>query len=189
MDEPLGRSIGTGIEVIEAREFLRGNDVDERSRELILRIVTSMIELGGGDPSEDAVTNALDSGRAYEKFLEMVRSQGSSRETLEAMRVSEPPAVVRAPDDGYASGIDVVRLGNAARRLTDADDFGGIRMRVRIGDRLERGAPLADVHGPGAADVAAGLADAFTVSEERVDAPALIYGSFDDRERSTSETK
>ncbi|MHB8147979.1 MAG: thymidine phosphorylase, partial [Vulcanimicrobiaceae bacterium] len=45
MNEPLGRSIGTGIEVIEARDFLRAQIVDTRVREQCLHVASAMLEL------------------------------------------------------------------------------------------------------------------------------------------------
>ena len=47
MNEPLGQCIGTGIEVVEARDMLRGGAGDERARSGCLQIAAAMLELGG----------------------------------------------------------------------------------------------------------------------------------------------
>jgi pyrimidine-nucleoside phosphorylase len=172
MNEPLGRCIGSGIEVIEARDLLRGRDGDERERSLCMHIAAAMLELGGiADPHERAL-QVLENGAAYEKFVEMVEAQGSSRAALETLAPSGPLAHVRARADGVVASIDAVSLGYAARRMSDRAACAGIRLHVRTGDRIARGDVLADIFGN--ADPAA-IAPAFTLTENAPPARPLIY--------------
>ena len=173
MSEPLGRAVGTGIEVIEARDMLRGFAIDPRAREGCLRIATEMLELAGiGDPHAVAA-DALESGRAYEKFVSMVAAQGGDVPAMEAMTVASPESEAVAPAAGYITAIDPVALGHAARELSCVDPVAGIRVAARIGERISSGAPLAHVYG--SKDRNADIARAFTIGDDRPRERALVY--------------
>ena len=191
MDEPLGHSIGTGIEIIEARNFLtrhaeappchpeplEGQEPPEgRERTLVLRIVEAMLEAAGIEGGAGRVRAALQSGAGYEKLVEMVEAQGSSRAALESLHVDANPSVVASPRAGWVRAMDVVRLGNVGRRLAEHDPVGGLRVAVRIGDRVERGAPLAYVHGTDR-DAARSLESVFEIAPEAVAPTPVIVSS------------
>jgi pyrimidine-nucleoside phosphorylase len=173
MNEPLGRTIGTGVEVIEAREFLRGVEDVPRVRELCVKIAATMVELGGVPNGEAVVLKALASGAAYEKFVEMIEAQGGARATFEAMQLSPQRIEVLAGRDGYVESIDAVLLGNLGRAWSEADPMGGIRANVRTGDRVAKGRPLAEVYGA-KADAAAAAAG-FVIGDTAPAAHPLIY--------------
>jgi pyrimidine-nucleoside phosphorylase len=161
MNEPLGQCIGTGIEVVEARDMLRGGAGDERARSGCLQIAAAMLELGDVADARVRATRALDDGSAYAKFVEMIESQGGSRDALESLAPDPRIEFVRAPAGGVVRTIDAVRLGNIARGLTATNSRAGIRLLVRIGDRVERDAMLAEVFGDGVD--AASIAVAFSL--------------------------
>jgi pyrimidine-nucleoside phosphorylase len=175
MHQPLGRSIGTGIEVVEARNFLRG-ERDPRADELVLAIASALVaEAVDGDP-EARVERALENGSAYEKFAQMIAAQGGDVEAMERMQTGEP-LTIAAPSSGYVREIDVVRLGHLGRSLSQKDALGGLRVAVRLGDLVEEGAPLIHAYGAARAE-ARGLQSAFTVGAEPPAALPLIYDAF-----------
>ncbi len=184
MDEPLGHSIGTGIEVIEARNFLschpeplEGQEpLEGRERTLVLRIVEAMLEAAGIEGGAGRVRAALQSGAGYEKLVEMVEAQGSSRAALESLHADANPNVVASPHAGWVRAMDIVRLGNVGRRLAEHDPVGGLRVAARIGDRVERGAPLAYVHGTDR-DAASSLESVFEIAPEAVAPTPVIVSS------------
>jgi len=172
MNQPLGRCIGTGIEVIEAREFLRG-DPDRRARELVLKIAAALVSEAGIDDADARVARALSEGSAYVKMLEMIQAQGGDVRAFEAMQTGEA-LEIPARKSGYVHAIDVVSLGHAGRRLSAKDPLGGLRVNTRIGDGVERGQPVVYAYGRDRA-YAADLAQAFKIGEDRVEPPPLIY--------------
>ncbi len=184
MDEPLGHSIGTGIEVIEARNFLSCHPepvegqvpLEGRERTLVLRIVEAMLEAAGIEGGAGRVRAALQSGAGYEKLVEMVEAQGSSRAALESLHVDANPSVVASSRAGWVRAMDVVRLGNVGRRLAEHDPVGGLRVAARIGDRVERGGPLAYVHGTDR-DAASSLESVFEIAPEAVAPTPVIVSS------------
>lgn len=161
MNEPLGHCIGTGIEVVEAREVLRGRERDDRVLAGCLQIATAMLELGGVGDARTRALHAIESGAAYTKFVEMVEAQGGSRAALEALAPDPRRHDVRATETGVLRAIDAVALGNIARRLTNGNSRAGLCVAVRVGDAVSHGDLLAEVFGEGA-DLAL-VASAFAV--------------------------
>jgi pyrimidine-nucleoside phosphorylase len=150
MNEPLGHCIGTGIEVVEAREVLRGRERDDRVLAGCLQIATAMLELGGVGDARTRALHAIENGAAYAKFVEMVEAQGGSRTALEALAPDARRHDVRATGDGIVRAIDAVTLGNIARRLTNGNSRAGLCVAVRVGDAVEHGDLLVEVYGEGA---------------------------------------
>jgi pyrimidine-nucleoside phosphorylase len=172
MNQPLGRNIGTGIEIIEAREFLRGEG-DRRARELVVKVASALLTHAGIDDADARVVRALEDGSGYLKMLEMIVAQGGDAAGFEAMHAGEELEIV-ARKSGYVHAIDVVRLGHAGRRLSAHDPTGGLRVNVRIGDGVEKGQPVLYACGRDRAN-AADLADAFFIEESTVAPPPLVY--------------
>lgn len=175
MDEPLGRSIGTGIEVIEAREFLRGGNRRGRAHNLVLQIVEEMLR-GANIPNGGArAEEALASGAAYEKLVQMIEAQGGARSTFEALALDESRSgTVRASDEGYVRAIDVVRLGNVGRTLSMVDALAGLSLAVCIGDRVKSGDVLVKIYGDTTV-IDGDLATAFDISGAAPEPAPLIY--------------
>ena len=130
--------------------------------ELTHALAGNMLHLGGkaATPEDGADLSEwlLLDGSAYRKFLQMVEMQS---ETWEAARAAlEKPAefhrptakrVLRAAGEGYLAGMDCREVGWAVQRLgagrTKPGDpvsaHAGIEMHAKIGDRIEKGQPLA----------------------------------------------
>jgi pyrimidine-nucleoside phosphorylase len=172
MSQPLGRCIGTGIEVIEAREFLRGN-ADPRASELVLAVAGAMAGESGLDEPDALVSAALASGRAYEKFCELITAQGGDVAAVEAMQLAGAVEAA-APRSGYVNAMDVVRLGNAGRAFSKHNPLGGVRVEVRLGEHVEQGQTLVRAYAADP-DEAAGLSDAFTIEPQPAQVPPLLY--------------
>jgi pyrimidine-nucleoside phosphorylase len=183
MHQPLGRTVGTGIEMVEARDILRHSDVilslskdPERSRgvELILKIAAALLDASEIDGSEKRAAKALADGSGYAKLVEMVEAQGASRGALEGMELDAKPLTVKASQAGFVQSIDVVHLGNAGRRLSQHDKLGGLFVTAQIGDRIEAGQPLARVYGKDKEHVR-NLEASFKIGSDPVQPPPLIY--------------
>jgi pyrimidine-nucleoside phosphorylase len=175
MNEPLGRAIGTGIEVAEARDLLTGGLDDPRARAGCLHIAATMLELGGvRDPLERA-ERALADGSAYEKFVEMIEAQGGSRTAVEALKPDPRVREVRAERDGTITEIDAVALGHLARTLTQESKTGGLRLNARVGERVDRGTVLAEIFGTGVEP--AQVLSAFTSGRQSPEMRPLVYAT------------
>jgi pyrimidine-nucleoside phosphorylase len=160
MDQPLGRAVGNALEVREAIEVLndRGpNDV----RELALTLAAEMVHLAGRTDTREAARTigetALVTGKALAKLRAMIAYQdGDATVVDDPNRLPIAPIIetVVAPADGYVTRLDagaigraVVALGAGRERKSDSIDHRvGVVFHRKIGDWVERGEPLFDLH-------------------------------------------
>lgn len=174
MNEPLGRAIGPAIEVIEARDVLRGIERDERILAACLEIAEAMLQSSGVTDSRTLALRSLEDGRAYEKFVAMIEAQGSTRRALEEMSPHPDRRTIVSTSAGFVASIDAVLLGNVARHVSERESQAGMRLRVRIGDPVEAGEVLAETYG--SFDVES-IRRAFHVGEHAPPVRPLVHGS------------
>lgn len=155
MGQPLGREVGNTNEVRESIDVLRGEGPEDVT-ELTLALGEVMLELAGIDGGRAVLTEAVKSGRALQKFVDVVVAQGGDPSVIESpelLPVCAHEAVITAERDGYVTRCDARTIGSAATRLgagrdrkEDAIDPGvGITLEAKVGDRVEVGDPLARV--------------------------------------------
>jgi pyrimidine-nucleoside phosphorylase len=180
MDEPLGPAIGTGLEAIEARDFLRGTRRDERLAAVCDALGRALLRVAGYDGDAGrALADALASGRAAETFDAMLAAQGAESGALDSLAVAGEPALVVAERDGFVAGLDAVALGECARDLVAAAGAGaGIVLDARTGEHRMRGDVVARVYG-GDARATATVANAFAWSAGPTRARPLVYGEIE----------
>jgi pyrimidine-nucleoside phosphorylase len=167
MNEPLAASIGTGLEAIEARDFLRGGAAGSRFARLTAIVAQEMLRVGGIAEAEiePRLEAALGRGDAYERFVALVEAQGGDRAALEALTPALPATPVRAAAAGYIDAIDAVAIGEAARDLVARHGaFAGIRIAAPVGTRVRAGESLAFICG--GAEAATAVAASFSLSAE-----------------------
>lgn len=189
MSFPLGGAVGNALEVMEARETLRGRGPAD-TRELTLELAAEMLRLAGAEPDLERArvraATVLDSGAAWEKFLAMVRAQGGDAQLLEGTASLHPApvvAMVPSPADGVLAGCDcfavgelVVAIGGGRRAKEDPiDPRVGLVVLRRPGERVRRGEPLAELHlaGPDPAAVERAAA-CFVVADAAVSHGPLV---------------
>ena len=159
MSQPLGAAVGNALEVEETVAVLRGGGpADVRS--LTLELGALMLSLSGAASVAEAakrVERALDSGAAWERFVELVRAQGGDPASVEraggmpvapvVVPVSATRAGVLEVVDSFALGELVVGIGGGRRAKEDeVDPRVGLMVRRRIGDRVAAGDMLAELH-------------------------------------------
>jgi thymidine phosphorylase len=182
MDVPLGRTAGNALEVIESVEVLAGGGPADVV-ELTLALAREMLELAGLPDADPAA--ALADGRAMDTWRSMVRAQGGDPEAT-LPRAAEVE-VVTAPATGTLSRLDAMAVGVAAWRLgagrarkeDDVSPTAGVVWHATVGDPVEQGEPLLELHldDPGRLDGAlAALDGAIEVSPAPVAAPPLVLG-------------
>ncbi len=170
MDRPLGVAVGNGLETAEAIRAMRGEGPDDL-REVVLALVAEMVVLAGvAATSEEAragAADALDSGRALERFRRLVEAQDGDPGVIDRPESLETAPVrreVRAARSGTvqvvrprALGEAVIGLGGGRLRVEDRiDPRVGFEILARPGDEVEEGALLGRVHARGEKGAAAG---------------------------------
>lgn len=159
MDTPLGLGIGNIIEVREAIEVLRGGGPSDL-REVCLAIAAELFSLSHSVDIPEAALRAkeaLDSGAAYEKFVEWISAQGGDEKYArnpELLGEARFKREVFADRDGFVSRTDAEKIGLSslslgAGRLTKSDNIdlaAGIILDKKRGDRVSRGDRLATLY-------------------------------------------
>ena len=160
MDQPLGRTAGNAMEVQESIEVLSGAGPADL-RELCLVLAAWMLLLGervkSVEEGKGVAAEMIASGRAREKFREIVRQQGGDARVVEdpklLPRAAHAVDVVAAADGFIGAtqceqlGAAVVVLGGGREKKEDSvDPAVGLEFHKRIGDRVVRGEPLCTLH-------------------------------------------
>ncbi|TAM88196.1 thymidine phosphorylase [bacterium] len=181
MEEPLGTRIGTGLEIVEALEFLRGNSADASDARLAAcceAVACAMLSLALDVPEEQAVRmlrEARAAGAALARFEAMIRAQGGDWEAVQRMAPREPSFDATALRAGYLVRVDVVGLGELAREVVaTGGPLAGLQVRARIGERVEAGSPLVRVHG-GSAAHALRAAELFEIGASAPPPRPIVY--------------
>ncbi|MDD4796444.1 MAG: thymidine phosphorylase, partial [Eubacteriales bacterium] len=161
MNQPLGHAVGNALEVAEALEVLQGRQADSRLLALCYALGSQMLLLGGAAHDEaqarEKLRAALESGRAYEKLMQMLAALGAQEtflrhpDRLVNVRLCREVVSQRA---GYIAAMDTKELGRAAQTLgagrvrkNDAiDPMVGYVLHKELGDRVEKGEPLATLY-------------------------------------------
>ena len=160
MDQPLGTHVGNSLEVIEVLDVLRGRGPEDL-KELCLELAGWMFHLGG--TAETVAQGKLDaerlivSGKALEKFRQMVALQGGDTRALD-----DPDQLPRAkymqdvssPKDGYIAAMDCEAVGTACvvlgggreKKEDSVDPAVGIVLHRKVGDQIASGETLCTVH-------------------------------------------
>src|SRR5690348_8878297 len=169
MDQPLGRAIGNALEVAEAVDILRGQGPADVTA-LCLHETATLLHMAGLVATEDEgharAERALQDGSGLAKLAEVVAAQGGDAGQIEdTSRLPRAPyrEVIAAPQSGYIARMDAERIGMASVRLgagrlkkgDPIDHAVGLLLLAKVGDRLDAGAPLVEVHARDAAQVAA----------------------------------
>ena len=184
MSQPLGRAAGNAVEVIETVEALQGRGPADLM-DVMLTLAAHMLHLCGRASSlataEKQLREKLESGAAFDKFIEMVRLQGGDTSVLEDTSKFSAPSLrheMTAPHDGYVQRVDAegvgragVVLGAGRRRVEDTVDHAvGIVELCKIGQPVRKGDLLATV----LANDRLLLQDALSLLE-----PAFVIGDAD----------
>lgn len=160
MHQPLGRAVGNALEVREAIDTLRGEGPADLWA-LTLELGAHLLEMSGLAAStaegEALLTRLRDSGAGADKLAELVEAQGGDARVVDAPDTLPAAPVIRAfraDGGGWVARADARGIGDAALELgagrrtkMDAvDPAVGVTVLARIGDRVEAGQPLAQVH-------------------------------------------
>ncbi len=193
MNEPLASAAGNAIEMTNAIEFLRGDEIDTRLWDITVALGGELLRTSGiaktAEAGEAQMTDALQSGRAAEKFRRMVHALGGPPDILEDYKthLAAAPVIeeVYLPVEGFITAIDakslgyaVVELGGGRLVASDRIDHSvGLDWIAGAGRLVDAETPVARIHARKPEDVErarARLLDAFTVSERPVEDLPLI---------------
>ena len=152
MNTPLGDNIGNSLEVLEAIDVLQGKK--GALRDLCIEEASIMLMMAKGIDKTSAqkeVISAIDSKRAYHKFLEFVKAQNGDIKTLS---VSPKTIDIKSPVSGTVKKIKALAFGElsvllGAGRLNKGDTIDhevGIVLKCHLKDQVHVGDTLCTLY-------------------------------------------
>ena len=183
MDRPLGRACGNALELEEAIHALHGEGPPDLMR-VTYALGAEMLALGGLAPGRDAARRAMEvaisSGKAADKFREVIEAQGGDPGVVDdPSRLPQAACceLFHAPRAGFVAAMDprrvgfgVIELGGGRSRPGDPVDHSvGFVLAVRPGDLVREGEPVATIMARDTAGIDAGrraLGQAIVIADE-----------------------
>lgn len=192
MDRPLGRACGNALEVEESIAGLSGEGPDDLM-EVTCALGAEMLLAAGlardvGD-ARARLEESISSGRAREKFGELIEAQGGNRAILDdpaALPQADVIEIFTAPRDGIVSRVEprrigraIIELGGGRQKVDDVvDPAVGFVITARPGDAVRAGEPIASIHArsaDAAERAASALSAAIHIGEHGAAAPLVSH--------------
>jgi pyrimidine-nucleoside phosphorylase len=183
MDRPLGRACGNSLELEEAIHALHGEGPPDLMR-VTYALGAELLVLGGLAAGRDAAWRAMEvaisSGKAADKFRQIVEAQGGDPGVVDdpaQLPQASCCELFLAPRAGFVASIDprrvgvgVIELGGGRSRPGEPLDHSvGFIISARPGDLVRAGEPVATILAGDEAGVEVGrraLAEAIVIGEE-----------------------
>jgi len=153
MNQPLGQTAGLWCEMDESIAALKGDGAKDLM-DVVFELGSKLLVQAGIIRGETAAVsiqeNLIQSGKAYDKFEEMVSVQGGDLSQIKQLHPPKFEFIVSAKSSGYVESMDTLNIGWAAvelgcgRRKKDdiLDPTAGIEFMAKIGDKVQKGDPL-----------------------------------------------
>lgn len=191
MNQPLGNAIGNALEVKEAIDTLLDKGPED-FKELCMQAGSIMLIQGKIAKDEasarEMLQEAIDSGLAFQKLVEMVQAQGGNIEQIhhpEQLPQAKQKIEMKATKSGYVSQLHALELGTLAMmigagRKVKEDEINhavGIVLHKKDGDYVNVGDSLACVHTdtPLSDEWIQEFYECFEMTTEKVEKSNLIY--------------
>lgn len=160
MSQPLGEAVGNGLEVVEAIETLQGHgpaDLLEMCYILGTQMVVLAKRAENLTEARELLEEALTSGRALEKFKEMITNQGGDASVVdqpERLVTAKYQIELPAKEAGVVTklvaneiGVAAMLLGAGRQTKEDTINYGvGLKLHKKIGDAVAVGESLVTIY-------------------------------------------
>ncbi len=191
MNQPLGEYAGNAHEVIECLEVMKGrgpHDLVTLCEELSAHCLVLGEAASGLEDARKMYRSAISSGKALERFREIIALQGGDARVTEdysRMPQARHQGSLSAPASGFIGAMDTEKIGlalcilGAGRETVDSviDPAVGLHFHRKIGDSVGPAEPLCTIYyndDRRYQDARRCLFEAYTFSETPVERPPLI---------------
>ncbi len=195
MGTPLGENVGNSLEVAEAVKTLNGNGPEDLTHvcKILCEKLLSIADYGDDENCKSAVSNALESGIAFEKLCSMVKMQGGDIEVLkdvEKFKKAKYSKQVLAQENGFIYETDTESIGKSSvilgagreQKQDEIDPAAGISIYKKTGDEIKKGDVLATLYSDNEQKINAAYScylNAITIKAEKPPESKLIYAYID----------
>lgn len=161
MDQPLGYAVGNALEVKEAIDTLKGKG-PENFTKLCYTLGSYMLVAGeivkSREEAEIMLKDAIDSGRAFDKFVEFIASQGGNTQQVynpDLLPKAAEEVPVFADTEGYVEKIvcdevgicSLILGGGRENKESEIDLSVGLILHKKVGDLVTKDTPIATLYG------------------------------------------
>ena len=193
MNEPVGHAVGNTLEIIETIGCLKGN-IPEDIKEIITTIGSYIIKLSGKsddlEENKKMILENIENGKAYDKFVELVKNQGGNVEyiyDIEKFEKAKYIIPVIAEKDGFVEELNAEKIGlisvmlgaGRVKKEDDIDKAVGITLNKKISDKVKIGEILAYVHSNDeqkGIEAVEEVKNTYKISEMKVEKEKIILG-------------
>jgi len=149
--QPVGHSVGPALEARELMETLIHGKGPGSLVEKATGLAGIILEMGGIAPAgmgKRMAKEILESGKAYEKMREIIEAQGGDPNIKpEDIPIGDKTYTFTAATSGYITGIHNKAITEIARQAGAPEDKGaGIKLYVKVGEKIKEGDPLFTIH-------------------------------------------
>lgn len=191
MNQPLGRSVGNALEVMESIEVLKGKG-EKDLMTIVYTLGEEMLlmskKVETKSQAEKLLKEAIETGKALEKFQALIRLQGGNEKIIEDygyLPTAQYQIEVKSAKTGYIAEIDTQRVGllavelGAGRKKIEEkiDPAVGFIFNKKVGNWVKMGERLAVVFAnnePLGKAIAEQLAACFSYKKNKPRKPKLI---------------
>ena len=193
MEQPLGYAVGNAVEVKEAIDTLNGIGPDDLE-ELIMELGSNMLLISGVAATRQQAIDILQAGikskNGIAKFKKLIALQGGDDKAVDDIKLLPQPRMeikIESRVSGYVEAIDALEVGLASKVLgagrytkdDPVDPSVGIVLKKKVGDRVEKGEPLAVFFADGdrkkSEPAKEKFLNAYTIGEKQIQPPRVFY--------------
>ena len=162
MNQPLSQSIGNSLEVLAAIDILKGSSKDYRllevSNSLGVSILCSSNICKNKKEAQSLISSVLSSGKADEKFSQMISELGGANNFFEKPKNYLTPSNIKknicCKQSGYVKKINTKNLGNilillggGRQKVEDDIDFSvGMKLLIELDTYVEKNQPICTLY-------------------------------------------
>ena len=162
MNQPLSQSIGNALEVLAAIDILNGSSKDYRLLEVTnslgVSILCSSNICKNKKEAQLLISSVLSSGKAAEKFSQMISELGGANDFFEKPKNYLTPSNIQknicCKQSGYVKKINTKNLGNilillggGRQKVEDDIDFSvGMKLLIELDTYVEKNQPICTLY-------------------------------------------
>ena len=151
MNQPLGDYSGVACEIIESMEALKGNGPKDLM-DVVYYLAEQIILMNENKDNHQKLEDLINSGEAYQKFIDMVEAHGGSIEKFNQIysQGQNFKHTLYADRDGYIKSFQTKKIGEilssiGAGRLDNTDgidNYSSLKTFKKISNSVSRGEPI-----------------------------------------------
>jgi len=149
-EEPLGNGIGPALEMMDVVDVLKRKNPCYKLEQRSIELAGKLLELTGKVKRNKGIEKAieiLDSGKAYEKFKEIIKAQEGNIKNIEKIRFGKYRHKISAKRNGKIKEIKTKEINSLAKIAgCPLDKYAGLYLHFHVGDKIKKGQTILTIY-------------------------------------------